>query len=1118
MGVCAQCASENPEQAKFCLECGAPLASEARPRRDVRKTVTILFSDVVSSTETAERIDPETVRRVMDGYFDEAKAVIERHGGTVEKFIGDAVMAVFGVPVVHEDDALRAVRAAAELRERLATLNEHFHSERGLVIEIRTGVNTGEVVAGDTAAGQRFATGDAVNVAARLERACRPGEIMLGAATYRLVRDAVRVERSEPLALKGKAASVEAHRLLEVLPGVAGTSRRLDSPLVGRDHELNLLRDAFRRSARERTCHLFTVLGSAGIGKSRLAEEFVQEVGADATVLRGRCLAYGEGITFWPIVEAVTEAAGLMAQDSAEVARGKIASLLDGDDAALVAERLAELLGIGEPEETTEESFWAIRKLFEELAREKQLVVVFDDIHWAEPTFLDLVEHVADWSREAPILLVCLTRPELLDSRPGWAGGKLNATSMLLEPLTDGECGDLIEHLLGSVQFPEEARGRITEAAEGNPLFVEEMLAMLVDDGLLRRENGSWSAADDLATVSVPPTIQALVGARLDRLPTGERSVIERASVEGKLFHREAVSELSPVDARPELGSRLMALVRKELIRPGKATLTGQDAFRFRHQLFRDSAYESLPKELRADLHERFAEWLEASVADSPLDLQEIVGHHLERAFRYREELGALDDSARSTAARASELLVAAGRKADARQDVSAAVGLLTRGVVLLPEDAPERVRVLAELGEALIEAGDLAQAECVIAEAAERASALGDARMEALALLPRVRLQTCTNPQADVAEIKRELEEAIRHLGKAGDDRGLAQAWLRVVHTVESWSEAEPAVERALVHARRAGARREEVQALSFLPSLAVATGTRTVKDGIERCQELLAACEGRLGLEASALAALGILTALSGRIEEGRRLHSRAREIFLELGQRVRYASSATAAARIAVLADDLPAAEAALRESLDILKKMGDKAVLTGIAWRLADVLYEQDRHKEALDLTHLSEQAATAGNYDAQLGWRAVRAKVLARADDPHQAEVLAREAVAIAKGSVDLRTVTIALIALADVLRSLGRPEEMRLCVHEAIEIHDGRETSPPRGSCAGCSRSGRARHLRVPHADRLRAEVAFAPEAQGSARGGSTRAETSRCSTGGSGLALRVSAYTVAGG
>ncbi|MBA3412423.1 MAG: AAA family ATPase [Actinobacteria bacterium] len=479
MGVCTQCAAENPAQAKFCPECGTPLATEARPRRDVRKTVTILFSDVVSSTETAERVDPETVRRVMDGYFDEAKAVIERHGGTVEKFIGDAVMAVFGVPAVHEDDALRAVRAAAELRERLTALNEGFHRERGLEIEIRTGVNTGEVVAGDTAAGQRFATGDAVNVTARLEQACRPGETLLGAATYRLVRDAVRVERSEPLALKGKAASVEAFRLLEVLPGVSGTSRRLDSPLVGRDHELNLLRDAFRRSERERTCHLFTILGSAGIGKSRLVEEFVQEVRTDATVLRGRCLAYGEGITFWPIVEAVTEAAGLTAPDSAEVARGKIASLLDGEDAALVAERLAELLGIDEAAETTEESFWAIRKLFEGLARGKHLVVVFDDIHWAEPTFLDLVEHVADWSREAPILLVCLTRPELLDSRPGWAGGKLNATSMLLEPLTDGECGNLIEHLLGSVQFPEEARGRITEAAEGNPLFVEEMLAML---------------------------------------------------------------------------------------------------------------------------------------------------------------------------------------------------------------------------------------------------------------------------------------------------------------------------------------------------------------------------------------------------------------------------------------------------------------------------------------------------------------------------------------------------------------------------------------------------------------------------------------------------------------
>nr|MBA3412424.1 adenylate/guanylate cyclase domain-containing protein [Actinomycetota bacterium] len=563
----------------------------------------------------------------------------------------------------------------------------------------------------------------------------------------------------------------------------------------------------------------------------------------------------------------------------------------------------------------------------------------------------------------------------------------------------------------------------------------------MVDDGLLRRENGSWSASDDLSTVSVPPTIQALVGARLDRLPTDERAVIERASVEGKLFHREAVSELSPVDARPELGSRLMALVRKELIRPGKATFTGQDAFRFRHQLFRDSAYESLPKELRADLHVRFADWLEASAGDSPLDLQEIVGYHLERAFRYREELGVLDDRARSTAARAAELLVSAGRKADARQDISAAVGLLTRGAALLPQDAPERVRVLAELGEALIEAGDLAQAERVSTEAAEQARVLGDTSLGALALIPRARLQMCTNVDADLDEIKRELREAVRSLEEAGDDRGVARAWLRIAHNEYSFSEREHAVEQALEHARRAGARREEAEALNFLPGLA-ASPALTVEEGIERCRDLLAAAQGKLGLEAGALAMLGILTTQSGRVDEGRRLHSRAREIYSELGQRVRYSGSATSAASMAVLAGDLPAAEAALRESLDILTKMGDKGLLTSIAWRLADVLYEQGRHEGALDLTRVSEQAASAGDHDAQLGWRAVRAKLLARRDDPHGAEALAREAVDIAKSSNYQTGITVSLLALAEVLRLLGRADEGRLCVHEAIEIFE----------------------------------------------------------------------------
>jgi class 3 adenylate cyclase len=496
--------------------------------RDVRKTVTVVFCDVAGSTSLGEERDPESVRRVMGRYFEQARTALERHGGTVEKFIGDAVMAVFGIPALHEDDALRAVRAAAELRERLGDLNEELERDWGIRLETRTGVNTGEVVTGGV---ETLVTGDAVNVAARLEQVAAPGEVLLGATTYALVRDAVSVEPVEPAALKGKRKAVHAYRLLEVRPDAAGRERRIDSPMVGRERQLALLLRAFDNTASDRACHLFTILGSAGVGKSRLVEEFVRSLPADTSVLRGRCLPYGEGITFWPLAEAVREAAAIGEQGDPIQAVRKIASLLEGEqDAEAIAERVAALTGLmaatpgGE-----EEAFWAVRKLFERLARDVPLVAVFDDIQWAEPTFLDLIEHMADWSREAPILLVCLARSELLDARPTWGGGKLNATSLSLEPLGAEESQQLIANLLGQAELAHEARARITEAAEGNPLFVEEMLAILIDDGLLVRRNNHWGATTDLSAVSVPPTIQALLAARLDRLEDEERSVIERA-------------------------------------------------------------------------------------------------------------------------------------------------------------------------------------------------------------------------------------------------------------------------------------------------------------------------------------------------------------------------------------------------------------------------------------------------------------------------------------------------------------------------------------------------------------------------------------------------------------
>ena len=508
--VCSKCGFENSEQARFCGGCAAPL-EEAAAARETRKTVTIVFCDVTGSTSLGERLDPESLRRVMARYFEAMRLVIEQHGGTVEKFIGDAVMAVFGIPVVHEDDGLRAVRAATGMRDALARLNEELERDYGTRLEARIGANTGEVVTGTE---ERLATGDAVNVAARLEQAAAPGEILLGRETYRLVRDAVEVEALDPLELKGKAEGVRSYRLL----AVSGESqaRRLDVPMVGRERELRLMRDAWERAVSERSCVLFTLLGVAGVGKSRLAEEFLRDLGGDldALVVRGRCLSYGEGITYWPAVEVV-----LQLRTAGHEPTGPVAALL----------------GDGGAPTSPEEIAWGVRRLLEEAAAEAPLVVVLDDLQWAEPAFLELLEHVATMSRGAPILLFCVARPDLLERRPNWGGGMLNATTVLLEPLSAEETQKLIAMLGDGIDT--DLAARIRAAAEGNPLFVEEMVAMVEEGG----------GGD----VVVPPTVQALLAARLDQLEPAERGVLERGSVEGQVFHRGAVQALAPEE--PEI-------------------------------------------------------------------------------------------------------------------------------------------------------------------------------------------------------------------------------------------------------------------------------------------------------------------------------------------------------------------------------------------------------------------------------------------------------------------------------------------------------------------------------------------------------------------------------------
>ena len=701
MPSCLTCGESNLESARFCSSCGARLEREPTATVEVRKTVTVVFADVVGSTSLVDKLDPESARRVLDRFFETMRVVVERHGGTVEKFIGDAVMAVFGIPVLHEDDALRAVRAASEMRAALEGLNVELRDTFGASIQMRVGVETGEVVAGDPGSGQAFATGDAVNVAARLESAARPGEILLGGSTYHLLRHALTVESIGPLTLKGRTESVTAYRLLAT--GIGTRSRRLESRLVGRGHELDLLSEAFERVVVDRSSRLVTVIGEAGVGKSRLADEFVNARSSEATIIRGRCLPYGAGIT-WPLKEAIGEAAGLVGGESPDDARAKIRRLVESTaEADLIVERMAETIGLAETVPEHLGSTWAARRLFEEIARQRPLIVVFDDIQWAETNFLDLVEDVVQGSGDMPALVLCMARPELLDLRLSWASAETRAKPIFLEPLSDEESERMIGNLLDGGELDEVARTRIVEASDGLPLFVEEMVAMLLEEGVLRRQDGRWLATD-LSRISAPATIHALLAARLDRLDVLERALLARGSIEGQVFHRGAVVCLSPEPERAGIQERLTTLAMKELIRPESAVFADEDAYRFHHLLFRDVAYESLRKEERATLHDQYAGWLEGKAGERTSEYDEILGYHLEQACRYENELRAGGTVEGELAGRAAERLGSAGLRAHARGDWSAAANLLSRALGLLAQDNDARAKLEPKLDDALLE------------------------------------------------------------------------------------------------------------------------------------------------------------------------------------------------------------------------------------------------------------------------------------------------------------------------------------------------------------------------------------------------------------------------------
>ncbi|HEX2542640.1 MAG TPA: adenylate/guanylate cyclase domain-containing protein [Caldimonas sp.] len=1040
---CPKCNEENPPKFRLCGYCGAPLvaAPPALPVREVRRTVTLIFVDLKGSTALGEKLDPEAMHEVKERYFTAMAAEITKHGGKIEKYIGDAIMAVFGLPLPHEDDALRAVRAANGMQAALRGVNEDLFHRYGVKLANRTGVNTGEVVANDDpTADQKLATGDAVNVTARLEQAAPENEIYLGETTYRLVRDAVEVEAVEPLELKGKTERVAAYRLVSAA-GLDGYVRRHDSPIVGRDEELAAIDQALREVGDTRAVRMITIIGDAGIGKSRLAQEVIARAGTNAQVVRGRCLAYGDGITFWPLREMTGEAAEIRFDDKPEDGRAKLATLVGDQE---IADRLAAAVGLSSAAFPLHEIYWAARKFLESLTADGPLVALIDDIHWAESAFLDLLVHVLDSSENAPILLLCTSRHDLLEKRPEW-GERASSLRLVLRPLTDAAAAKVASNLLGATGLPADVAARIVEAAEGNPLYVEQMLSMLVDSGALREEDGRWIRAESYGEIAIPPTIKALIEGRLGQLRREERAAIEPASVIGMQFAEAAVASLTPQPVRPAVEGHLLALTRKQLVH-SVASMDADSLYRFHHHLVRDTVYGGLLKRARATLHVDFVRWADEVNAQRgrALEFEAILGYHLEQAHNYLAELGPLDERGREIGRDAARRLASAGRRAFARGDVNAAASLFGRAVTLLDKDDPLRLPLLPELGEVQLELGKFADARAVVDEALNAAKAAENRRVEAAAKLLRMQVRLHSGESGSWSDATLELTtETIPLLERDEAHAELAKAW-RLVALVQQIAgqlgKAGETISKVVTHARLAGDERLVARSALGL-TLSAVYGPTPVTDAIAQCEALIAGDLPDRQVQNLIICKIAQLHAMNGDNETARRNAQSARAVLRDLGQGVRAASASLDLAIVELIAGDPAAAEREVRPDCEMLQGMGETYFLSTMAAMLARAVRDQGRDDEALELTKTAESTAADDDVDAQVDWRSVRAPILARNGALSEAEALARQAVELAMQTEAPTLRATALWDLATVLSLAQRADEARLALSDAIELY-----------------------------------------------------------------------------
>jgi class 3 adenylate cyclase/tetratricopeptide (TPR) repeat protein len=812
----------------------------ARGLTDQRKLVTVVFADVVGSTAFGAANDAEAVRTVMGAYYDRMKGIAELHGGTVEKFIGDAIMVVFGIPRLHDDDGERAVRAALAMRDAMADLNR----ELGVSLAARIGVNSGEAVAGSGRESQFLVTGDVVNVAARLQQNAEPGEVLAGALTESLTRAAVEYAERAAIAAKGKDMPIAAHRALRprsIVPEQARGLPAMRAQLVGRQRELRLLLDTFERVTSEQRAHLFTLVGNAGIGKSRLVGELLARIAGrgGARVLRGRVLPYGAGITYWPLMEIVREDAGITPDDGREAAIAKLDARCGerlGADAATVRQRLAVMLGLRavddalpevRPDAVAREIAWAVREYVAALARHPAVVVI-DDLQWAEPAVFEIIEGLTERAEDAPLLMLCVARPQLLETQAGWAAGRANAATITLDALSAEETATLIARLLDIDDLPADLRARVVKRSEGNPLFCEEFLRMLIDEGRVERLGDRWRATASAAEVRVPESIHALLGARLDGLGDDERMFMQIASIVGERFGASEVSALAPdVDvARAISALRRSGLVLEdhESRAPGR--------YRFKHLLMRDVAYAALSKAARAELHEAFARELEREVGDRRGEFAEIVAHHVERAFALSAEIRAPRAVLGPRARAALDHALVLAERARRRQDV----GLLrphaatVRAAVEALGDAAtdvDRLSVTLLGAEELILTRVYDGARARFEEAAELAAAMSRPDLGARAHLGAAQAMVfAAATREDIAALITHTAEAERLYGQVADPGGQIESGLVALESLWARGETAALIDRGLALYERARELGDRVRELHLCARLAPAVG----------------------------------------------------------------------------------------------------------------------------------------------------------------------------------------------------------------------------------------------------------------------------------------------------